>query len=59
MMGKDLDRQVQAYLRDLKLGKAGGGVNKELAIASARGIIRKKDSRLLAGNGGPVALTKD
>ena len=57
MMGEDLDRQVQAYLRDL--GKAGGGVNKELAIASARGIIRKKDSRLLAENGGPVALTKD
>ena len=57
MMGEDLDRQVQEYLRDL--GKAGGGVNKELAIASARRIIRKKDSRLLAENGGPVALTKD
>ena len=57
MMGEDLDRQVQAYLRDL--GKVGGGVNKELAIASARGIIRKKDSRLLAENGAPVALTKD
>ena len=40
---------MQAYLRDL--GKAGGGVNKELAIASARGIIRKKD--------GVLALTKD
>ena len=37
MMGEDLDRQVQAYLRDH--GKAGGGVNKEFAIASARGII--------------------
>ena len=29
MMGEDLDRQVQKYLRDL--GKTGGGVNKELA----------------------------
>ena len=37
MMGEDLDRHVQANLRDL--GKVGGGVNKELAIASARGII--------------------
>ena len=48
---------MQAYLRDL--GKAGGGVNKELVTANARGIIRKKDSRLLAENGGPVALIKD
>ena len=34
MMGEDLDRQVQANLRDLD--KGGGGVNIELAIASAR-----------------------
>ena len=34
-------------------------LNKVLAIASATGIIRKKDSRLLAENGGPVALTND
>ena len=57
MMGEDLDRQVQANLRDLD--KGGGGVNIELAIASARENKRKKDSRLLAENGGPVALTKD
>lgn len=40
MMGENLDRQVHAYLRDL--GKVGDGVNKELAIASARGIIWKR-----------------
>jgi len=56
-MGEDLDKQVQAYITDL--GKVGGGVNKEFVIASARGIIQKKDSGLLAENGGPVALTND
>ena len=39
MMGEHLDWQVQAYLRNL--GKAGGGVNKELSIVSARKIIQK------------------
>ena len=57
MLGEDLDKQVQAYL--LELGKVGGVVNREIAIASARGIVRKKDSRVLAENGGHVLLTKD
>ena len=57
MLGEDLDKQVQAYL--LELGKVGGLVNREIAIVSARGIVRKKDSRMLAENGGHVLLTKD
>ena len=48
---------MQAYITDF--GKVGGGVNKELVIASARRIIRKKDRGLLAEKGGPVALTND
>jgi len=39
-MGEDLDKQVQAYITDL--AKVGGGVNKEVIIANARGIIRKR-----------------
>ena len=57
MLGEDLDKQVQAYL--LELGKVGGVVDREIAIASAKGIVRKKDSRMLAENGGHVLLTKD
>ena len=57
MLGEDLDKQVQAYL--LELGKVGSIVNREIPIASARGIIHKKDSRMLAENGGHVLLTKD
>ena len=37
----------------------GGVINKTIAIASARGIVRKRDSRMLAENGGHVLLTKD
>ena len=51
-MGENLDKQIQAYITDL--GKVGGGVNKALGV-----IIRKKDSGLLAENGGPVALTNE
>ena len=57
MLGEDLDKQVQAYL--LELGKVGSIVNREIPIASARGIIHKKDSKMLAENGGHVLLTKD
>ena len=49
--------EVQSYL--LELGKVGGVVNREIAMARPRGIVRKKDSRMLAENGGHVLLTED
>ena len=45
MFGESLDMQVQAYL--MELGRVGGVVNRVIAMASARGIVRKKDSRML------------
>ena len=54
MLGKDLDEQVQAYLKEL--GRIGGVVIAAVAMASAKG---KKDSRMLAENGGHVVFTKD
>ena len=39
--------------------EAGGVVNSEVAIAAAIGIVRKKDSNLLAQNGGHIILTRD
>jgi len=47
---------VQAYL--LELSKVGGMVNKAIAMASAREIIQKGDSRMLAENGGHMLLTR-
>ena len=54
MLGKDLDEQVQAYLKEL--GRIGGAA---IAMASAKEIVRKKDSRMLTENGGHVVFTKD
>ena len=57
LLGETLEKELQAYLKDL--GKAGKVVNAEIAIASAKGLMRKTDSRLLAENGGYMVFTKD
>lgn len=53
----ETDMEIQQYL--LALREAGGAVNCAIVTASATGIIRRKNSSLLACNGGPVVLTKD
>ena len=53
--GYELDKEVQAYL-DLR--KVGGHVNSAVAFAAGRGIVRSKDNRLLAENGGGIVLSK-
>lgn len=40
----------------MDVGKAGGVVNAEIAIAGAKGLVRRKDSLLLAENGGHKGL---
>ena len=56
-LGYALDQQKQAYL--IATREAVGVVNSEVAIAAAMGIGRKKDSNLLALNGGHIVLTRD
>ena len=56
-LDEETDMEIQQYL--LALREAGGAVNGAIARASAMGIIRRKNSSLLACNGGPVVLTKD
>ena len=56
-LGEDLDKEVQAYLINLR--EVGGVVNGAIARASVRSIIRMKNSKLLASNGGHIVLTKD
>ena len=41
----------------IDLRKIGGHVNSAVAIAAGRGIVRSKDSRLLAENGGGIVLS--
>ena len=49
-LGETLDLQVQAYLSMLR--DSGGIIKTSIAIA---GIVQKKDSNLLAANGGHIA----
>ena len=49
--------EIQKYL--LALHEAGGAVNCVIARGSAMGITKRKNSSLLAYNGGSVVLAKD
>ena len=48
--------QVRAYLTALRAN--GAVVNTAIAIECAEGIVKSKDSRLLASNGGHIVLSK-
>lgn len=56
LLGEELEMQVRAYLNALRVN--GAVVNTAIAIACAEGIVRNKDSNLLASNGGHITLTK-
>ena len=56
LLGEELEMQVRAYLTALRLN--GAVVNTAIAIGCAEGIVKNKDSRLLASNGGHIALLK-
>ena len=56
MLGEELEIQVRAYLTALR--ENGAVVNTAIAIRCAEGIVKSKDSNLLAANGGHIVLTK-
>ena len=56
LLSEDVERQLKAYL--VALREKGGVVNTAITIASASGIVTKKDSNLLDINGGPICLSK-
>ena len=52
LIGEDLDQKVQLYLKKVREG--GGAVSARIAMAAARGILRKCNRSMLAENGGPI-----
>ena len=56
LLFEDLEVQLKAYLDRLR--EKGGVVNTAITIASARGIVIKRDSNLLDVNGGHICLSK-
>ena len=57
LLGDDLDKKVQMYLRKLREG--GGVVSARIAVAAARGIVHTYNKSLLAEFGGHIELTTD
>jgi len=56
MLGSELDRQVQEYVKELR--KAHATVNTKIVLSAAEGIVQGHDASLLASNGGTIDLTK-
>ena len=56
ILGEEMEMEVRAYLKALRAN--GAVVNTSIAIGCVEGIIRNKDSNLMAANGGHIILTK-
>jgi len=57
LIGEDLDRQVQQFIREVQA--SGGVVNTAITLAAAKGIVLAEDANLLSENGGYLNLTSD
>ena len=56
MLGAGLDGKVRAYIQEAR--RLGNTINTRVVMACALGIVRKKDSSLLAANGGHIVINK-
>ena len=56
LLGEDLDTKAQLYLK--KVRQRGGAISARIAMAAARGILRKCNGSMLAENGGPIQLNR-
>lgn len=56
LLGKELDRQLQEYIKSLREAKA--VINTTIVIATAEGIVKCYNSDLLESNGGHIRCTK-
>ena len=57
LLGENLDKKVQNYLFSLR--DVGGVINTAIVQAAVAGMVKRKDPRLLASNGGHISLSKD
>ena len=57
VLDENMDEKLQAYLRTLR-NLNGAIVNSAIVKATARGLVRASDKKLLAEFGGHVTLTK-
>ena len=56
LLGEEMDRQLQEYIKSLREAKA--VINSAIVISAAEGIVKSHDSNLLESNGGHIKCTK-
>ena len=56
LLGEELDRQVQAYIKCLR--ENGAVINTQIVMAVAEGIVKSHDSNLLKVNGDHITCSK-
>ena len=56
LLGEELDRQVQSYVRATREGK--GAVTTAVVLAAGEAIVRHSNKKLAHENGGPIELTR-
>ena len=57
LLGEELDRQVQAYIKCLR--ESGAVINTAIVMAVSEGIVKSHDCNLLKVNGGHIACNKN
>ncbi len=57
MIGEDLDKKVQLYVKQLRRTHA--TVNTAIVLSAGEGIVLGLDPSLLSRNGGTIELTRD
>ena len=57
LLGEKIDVEVQTIIRAMR--DSGAVVNTSIAIATAMGVLRKRDKSLLKEEGGPLELSKN
>ena len=56
MLGKEMDKQLQEYVKSLREVKT--VVNSSIVVSAPVGIVKSHDSGLLESNGGHIKCTK-
>ena len=56
LLGEDMDRQLQEYIKSLREAKA--VINTAIVVSAAEGIIKSYNGGLLESNGGHIKCTK-
>ena len=56
LISKELEEKVKWFLTEIRKS---GGVNSQIAMGTAKGVVKIRDTNLLVENGGSININKD